>query len=361
MIPPDVHRIDGIDHQLARAWPRSVTDVPLELTDAEGGRVVGRWFEDTGRASSEARRIRGARLGDDPRLLLQPAGADRKLPGLAALLADGDQLIAHRPGRRAVVRTRSGSYLKLTRAGRAPGLAARHEWLSTALEGYARMPVVRTATDERLELSSVSGTTPLEVSDRCDALWDRVWERVGSCLDVLANTEPATGLPVHDSQQEVEVTLSWVQRAVAANRLPDADPIEVLEPLTRCSEPPTALAHRDLHDGQLLFDGGLPGLLDPDTLAVAEPALDLANLLVHLDLRVQQGALSSRDRHRARDAVLQGAAPSVTTLRRLHAYERATRLRLAAVYAFRPTWHDLARRWFDLEVAGRDPVTSIST
>jgi aminoglycoside phosphotransferase (APT) family kinase protein len=219
--------------------------------------------------------------------------------------------------------------------------------LASALGGCARVPDVRSVDDDRLELGPLPGRPPLEVDDRAGPAWERHWERVGACLAALAAAQPSTELPVHDAQREADVTLRWVERAVAAKRLPAADLDEALAPLTRQPAPATTLTHRDLHDGQLLFTDGPPGVLDPDTLARAEPALDLANLLVHLDLRVAQGDLPSDGRERARDAVIRGASPASTTLRRLPSYEQATRLRLSAVYAFRPRWHALARRWFD--------------
>ena len=53
------------------------------------------------------------------------------------------------------------------------------------------------------------------------------------------------------------------------------------------------LSHRDLHDKQLMYsaDSDTPGLLDFDTAALAEPAWDVANLAVHLELRRDQRVL----------------------------------------------------------------------
>lgn len=97
------------------------------------------------------------------------------------------------------------------------------------------------------------------------------------------------------------------------------------------------LLHRDLHDKQVLVDeAGEVGVLDFDLLAAGDPALDLGNLLAHLDLRAAQGLVV--DAAPLRAAVLAGYGPSGAVLSRLPAYERATRLRLAAVYAFRPRW-----------------------
>ena len=52
----------------------------------------------------------------------------------------------------------------------------------------------------------------------------------------------------------------------------------------------SVLAHRDLHDGQFLVDGGTIALLDFDLLARAEPELDVANLLEHV-LVIDQGRI----------------------------------------------------------------------
>ncbi|MCA1782046.1 MAG: aminoglycoside phosphotransferase family protein [Intrasporangiaceae bacterium] len=187
---------------------------------------------------------------------------------------------------------------------------------------------------------------------------DRSWQQVGRCLAALARSVPPPDLPIHDADAEAAVTRRWVDRAIAAGRLPRASLDEALQSLTNAPATPLGIAHRDLHDGQLLFTHGRPGMLDPDTLAAAEPALDLANLLVHLDLRVEQGYLSADDRDRTRDRILIGAAPAQSTLQRLPEYEIACRLRLAAVYAFRPRWHTTARRWFHetLRTSSHDPL-----
>jgi hypothetical protein len=359
VIPPDHHRVEGEIWHLVRAWPRSTSEVPLELASPDGRRVTGRWFADPTQADRERARTPGGQAGDDGHLVLHPDGVDRKLPHLAAALAAGGQLIAHRPQRRAVVRTRSGTYRKLTRAGRAPALAVRHRQLAAALEGIAEVPTVLEVGDDHVELAPLSGAGPLDADVRHGTVWERSWERVGAGLAALAAATPEPEVRHHGAGDEAEVTRSWVRRAVAAGRLPDADLTAVLAPLTADARPPAALAHRDLHDGQLLFSGARLGILDPDTLAIADPALDLANLLVHLDLRVDQGLLASPQRHRARAALLEAAAPTPATRRRLPHFEAACRLRLAGVYAFRPRWQALAGRWYAdaLDPVDRRPST----
>jgi streptomycin 6-kinase len=346
VIPADHHRIDARTWELVRAWPRPSGDVPLELAriDDDGTRrgLVGRWYPDADAAARERARIDGARLGDDPRLLLQPDGADRKLPGLAPSLAAGATLIAHRPGKRAVVRTPDGRFVKFVRDGRTATMARRHRQLARALGETAVVPPVLDARDDALVLEPMPGHPPLQ---RDAAGSERDFERVGRMLGRLAQ-DPGDNLPVHDALAEADVTRGWVERAARAGRLPTTDVEHALRALIAQPGTPLTCAHRDLHDGQLLLTDDRLVVLDPDTLSRAEPALDLANLLVHLDLRVAQGLLSPAGRTRARAAILRAAAPSTPTLRRLEAYDRACRLRLAAVYAFRPRWHALAQRWF---------------
>ena len=70
-------------------------------------------------------------------------------------------------------------------------------------------------------------------------------------------------------------------------------------------------------------------------MAIGDPALDLANLLAHLDLRERQGLID--DAAPLRRAVLHGYGPGSALVKRLPGYEALARQRLAAVYAFRPT------------------------
>ncbi|MGH3386204.1 MAG: hypothetical protein ACRDO1_16625, partial [Nocardioidaceae bacterium] len=77
-------------------------------------------------------------------------------------------------------------------------------------------------------------------------------------------------------------------------------------------------------------------LLDFDLAAAGEAALDLANLLVHLELRSVQGRCSVERANRCAVGVVEGYGPSKALLSRLPAYLLTTRIRLAAVYAFRP-------------------------
>lgn len=349
---PDVHQVDGVPWRLRRAWPRGTDVIAAELSDPQGLSVVARWFADRADAAHEHGRTPGSRLGDDPRLLLQPGGADRRLPRLASWVAAGGSLVAHRPGRRAVVRTTS-RFVKFTRAGRAPALAARHETLAAAVGPLARVPTVLAVDDDLVTLEALPGRAPLELAHASTTGWEDWWRQASDVLVALVGSTPDPQLPTHDAEAEATVVRTWLGHAQAAGRLPSVDLDPLLETLLERPGPTRALAHRDLHDGQLLVDDGQLGLLDPDTLAAAEPELDLANLLVHLDLRVDQGSLAPARRDQA-VAALSAATADLVDARRLAAYAAATRLRLAAVYAFRPRWATLTRRWLDDALAAPD-------
>ena len=77
-------------------------------------------------------------------------------------------------------------------------------------------------------------------------------------------------------------------------------------------------------------------MLDFDTLSLGEAALDLANVLVHLELRALQGRCSEARANAAATAMVEGYDPPPPVSSRLRAYADATRLRLACLYAFRP-------------------------
>ncbi len=100
--------------------------------------------------------------------------------------------------------------------------------------------------------------------------------------------------------------------------------------------------HRDFHDKQVFIDAaGRAGILDFDTMAMGEPALDVANMLVHLELRALQQRCSPDAAGHAAEAFLDAYRPEAGVRQRLAAYEAATRLRLACLYMWRPAWRHL--------------------
>jgi aminoglycoside phosphotransferase (APT) family kinase protein len=171
---------------------------------------------------------------------------------------------------------------------------------------------------------------------------------VGDAVARLHRTRPpATLQRSHDAAAEVEVARRWVAQAGAFGLLERATtPVRAaLDALDGFRTEPAgrpAYLHRDLHDKQLLVtDSCRVGMLDFDLAATGEPALDLANLLVHLELRTLQGMCPSEKATACARALVDGYAPGPDTWRRLPGYALAARLRLAAVYSFRPAGGDV--------------------
>ncbi|PZR52655.1 hypothetical protein DNL40_11135 [Xylanimonas oleitrophica] len=332
--------------QVVRAWPRDAEHLLLDLTVPGGPEgtsgsvpeaVAAQWFADPARAARVGAATPGARVHGS--LVLQPQGADRRLPALQGLLADpGARLVAHRPERRAVVRRRTGggtagrtAYAKTVRASRFGALvdAAR------AAEALPlRTPAVLDADPATavVTLGALPGRPLHDLLD--DPLALVAARHLGTALARLHALPVPAGTAVHDAEAEAAVTRRWAEHARAYGLGPatGAAPVPDL-PLVPAKE--RTLLHRDLHDKQVLVDDdGSVGLLDFDLLAAGDPALDLANLRVHLELRQRQGLCA--DPEPLWDAVLDGYRPAPTVLARVPAWAAAARERLRAVYAFRP-------------------------
>ena len=344
---------------LRRAWPRRPGHLLLEYRDGDSS-VAGQWFADSDRLRAVAQQTASVSPDDvrchaEAGVLLQRRGADRRLPALTDVVADeGATLVVHRPERRAVVRrtrSRITTYVKVVRPGR-------------ALAGCAelprvRVPVVLAAAPHRgmvehaelagRALHHLLGDTALERGPT-DTV-SRAFGGVGRTVRALHDSTPPAGLPIHRPDGEVAITARWVDQARAHGVLDPRDQVRAADALEALgaalgvlASPPTlTLVHRDLHDKQILVAGeDDAGLLDLDTLAVGDPAIDVANLLVHLELRMMQGHCRSEIAGVAGEAFLEGYGPDRDLVARIDAYANATRLRLACVYAFRPCWRHLA-------------------
>ncbi|MBA3955439.1 MAG: hypothetical protein H0X58_02080 [Acidimicrobiia bacterium] len=344
---------------LRRAWPRQPGHLLLEYADG-GASVAGQWFADRGRLRTVAEQTAavapdGVSCDAEAGVMLQRRGVDRRLPALAGIVADEEAaLVVHRPERRAVVRrTRPGAttYLKVVRPGRA--LPATLE-----LPGL-RVPAVLASEPARgtVEYAELAGRTLHDLlgdaglTADVDITLSRAFHGAGRAVRALHSAPPPPGLGDHGPDDEIAVTTRWVDHALAhgvldgSDRAEAVDAVAVLVREVGALVPPftPALVHRDLHDKQILVaEEDDAGLLDLDTLAVGDQALDVANLLVHLELRALQGHCPADVAGAAGDAFLTGYGPDRALQERLGAYAATTRLRLACVYAFRPRWHHLA-------------------
>lgn len=338
---------------------------PLQF-DINGERLIVRrsWPGKGGERIYECRdslqRIRAVKDNPGFGLILTPYARDRKLPSLQP----GGELIVHRAGKRAVERTSRG-FVKHLRAGKSADVAAATTTMG-ALAGGAgfSVPRVLETTEHSVTLSTVPGRPLMELEQECWALawdeWQAAWSRM-----VLSDVGGADDWQMHDAAAEAGVVSTWFANlreydpgelaSRFAGRLTEVEggvreALLSLEERTQGIAPNELVpAHRDLHDGQMLFDCGnrRMGLLDFDTAVLADRELDLANLEVHIDLRVLQGLLSEDMALLARGAIAEAARVVGADARRMAVYREATRARLVCVYAFRPQWVPVAERLLD--------------
>lgn len=354
---------EGRRWSVERAWP-----------DGSGGATVELRATGTSSAAAglSAPGVRAGVFTAAAGIVLHPAGQDDRLPALADLAREGT-VVSHRAGRRAVVKG-TGAFTKVVRPGRAAAVRTAHEGAGRA--GFARgFELARSwasPSDEQrgiVHFSMLEGRTLHEIgADRTtdDAAfvaawraWGDAWVRVLDAVTTPAPTSPAESarssqLAVHGVVDEIAVVRTWAahaQRVLPAR----ADGIHhaqerVCAALAASAPDPLVLAHRDLHDKQVLqAPGARPSVLDLDTASRAEAALDLGNLRAHLAFRTAQGALSPERAQSARGIIDEVAERCEVSPERLAAYESATALRLGCLYLFRPKWRALAQSWLSMQ------------
>lgn len=327
--------------RVARAWP-AVLDDPhqgyvLELAGEDG-------------------RVRGARLADGTVEFPQ----DEALPALAPLMREGWTVLAHRLGKRAVLRRDgAGAYRKLATKKATERAVARTDTVDHLLAALPTVPRPpdRVGVDIRsgiLDLAPAPGvpvrevlTDPATEQGRARTIGRGIGEVVAAMGTLGPDAAGEMRLPVHGPSDEVAVIKRWVTAACALAPLPpevaarlrdDAD--AVIAALLSAPEQPRVLAHRDLHDGQILVEeGGGITMLDWDTASWTDPCLDAANLLAHFDLLEVHRPDATQRVAAAADGLLEVLAaeghPSARNPEQLGLWRRASAVRIAAVHAFR--------------------------
>ena len=343
---------------LQRAWARSGEHLLLEFTDSDGRIVPGQWMKDPAAlervARQTARQWGGQRaptaVVDSDRVLFQLGGADRRLVGLQGLLArDNATLLAHRPERRATVRlddTASTRFAKAVRPSQVREVMAAPRHLGGMPDRPFAIPTV-TEVDEPNGIVTCSRLEGVCLHDLLgsDEAFIAGAGAAGRALRGLHGCTPSTACAGHNAASENAMLGRHLDRLRAlepAVHAVFADAAHrVFEALANGSCG-SVLLHRDFHDKQVFIDpAGRTGLLDFDTMATGEPALDVANMLVHLELRAMQQRCSHDSAEHAAAAFLDAYRPEAAVQQRLAAYQDATRLRLACLYTWRPQWRHL--------------------
>lgn len=346
LVPDRVgHGADALTVQ--RAWPTSrVTAAGERMLAAEGTDAAGR-------VRAARLRVQWAEHGwQVVGQRVAPPGVDAKVPDLAEAVRGGGQVVVHRWGKRAVVR-RPDRFVKVVRPGAADAIADQALRGAALAEraGFAA-PQVLAVGSGRVDFGVLPGTGLHELGRDCTlADWRRWWADWATRWPSLVRCGGEV-LGAHTASDEQRNLRRWTDQVATLGMLPAtlAAPFirrvgQVCELLGEGADQELGVSHRDLHDKQVLAGDGALGLLDFDTAALAEPALDLGNLLVHVRLRVDQQQWSPAHGTVATEQVLCVADALEVPAERLAVYAEATRLRLACLYLFRPRHRALALRW----------------
>lgn len=294
--------------------------------------------------------VRGARLRHGRFKLIPPD--DPKLPALAAEAQDGE-VISYRPYRQAVVRA-EGRYIKVFRPGRALEPAERCAQMDVLLGAgtFTTARILSRKSPDVLVFSALPGRTLSELGSAEAAVgdaafasawekWARAWVRQLNAVSTPAAHEVLNSLPLRRAEvvaAEIRGRVDgWLRHnenvpelSAPGNALAAAAG-QVAITLLRSAPDPLGWAHGDLHDKQILAAEGPspPGLLDFDSTCRAEAAFDLADLDVHLELRLRENRMVPARYLAAHTQVLAVAEKLRVSPARFDAYSDARWLRLA--------------------------------
>jgi hypothetical protein len=292
---------------LRKASPGGADTLLLELKDGSGEVLAGQWHRDPARAAERAAQTlaSGGPASVDilqgTGIFVQRGGADRLVPALRPLARrSGAQLVAHRAERRGVVRDAAGDYTKAVRPRRVGALTSALVTIdlpSVAIPRVTRIDETRgTLTTRALPGRTLQNrlTHPTLTDDELAS----DGKRIGSALRDLHASTATLMRRRHTPLEELRAARRWLEPATQYGLITakgwQSEFSRAAALLGRGTSEP-ALVHRDLHDKQILLADGLPvGLLDFDLATSGEPAIDLANLLVHLQIAQHAGSLQPR-------------------------------------------------------------------
>lgn len=315
----------SMELSVRRAWPRDDGSLHIEVLDAG--------------------QLRAGRISASGDIELLPYRSD---PKLVAFSTTGE-LVVHRFNRRAVV-LEADRASKYVRPRKEQVIASKTASLSKVLEsaGLCGASVIHKSPG-RVDTALMPGQT----LHTLDAKGLAGWREFTSRWPEVTTPE---GLELHDASAEASVLRTWVDHVERFQALPGLSSIrlvmeEVIQQLGSSADA-HRLIHRDLHDKQLLFDADSRrvSVLDVDTAARGEAALDIGNLLAHIRLREIQGVFSSATASAITELVQNMAVSMNASPERVHVYTRAAVLRLACVYAFRPSASTWLPHWLDTYV-----------
>lgn len=280
------------------------------------------------------------------------------LEGTSARLEKVDTL-AYRPERRAVLRVR------FNQQGRSKTVIARLGQPAKVESYYSKLQLLERAgfqphAQDGITAPRALGCLPEGILWQEDvpdpSLYDLYGKDrfvagcavAGHTLNKLHGA-PIDGLPAHTVDDELELLGRFT------NRIGEIYP-RISEPLERLfgwieARSPVGYksnavpVHRDFYDKQVLIGTQRTTLLDVDTLAMGDPALDVGNFLAHLTLRSRQFPQHSQPIAVGRRGFLAAYRSGDDSFwQRARWWEFAALLRLVCVYSLRPRWQRMAMR-----------------
>ena len=313
--------------RVRRAWPGPKQSLVLEQFD-------------------EAGRLRAGIIDATAKLRLADYARDAALPELSP--PESGQLVVHRFGKRAVV-IHPDKVRKFLRPNKVAGVVfatrAMHEVCAAA---DMRSAAIIDVTAGSITTEKLPGDTLHQLDQQGLPGWIRFGELWPELIQDQAHLH---SINRHGPEAECRVLRQWFTHATSYQAIPQPERFAGMVNATcrdlLTEESPWVLSHRDLHDKQLLWDGDTLSLLDTDTTTLAEAALDLGNLLAHAELRRIQQVFHPRTYRGVRNVVCTLAERLHIPQQRLRCYTQSATIRLAFLYAFRPS----SRPWFESWIA----------
>ncbi len=251
------------------------------------------------------------------------------------------QLVAWRPGRRAVLRlkTRAGAVYWLKLLDRKSYRRAAAVFGAVGLPGGSiRLvtPVLMLPELGGYLAPSAEGVSVRSLLARGEAV-SPTW--LAEAVTGLGRTPTADGLPVLEFTDARAATVGMLAKAASM----EGPWAEFADALGRIAVPEPGLrglVHGELHDKQIFVSARGVSLIDLEGISMGDPRFDAVTLAEQLRLRDLQ---QYREDRGGADRLL-AALGHERGARAIVAYQAVIRARLAAVYALRPRWSAMVGR-----------------
>lgn len=266
---------------------------------------------------------------------------------LAGQLDVGASILSYRAGRRATI-----LYQQL-------GAELHRQWVAKVFRDHRARNLKRLhfAVNEQLYRATggrIRTTTPVEVyNDLKMIVFDRVrgvaaegseglsvqWvERIAAALGALHECQPG-GLRVFLPQDEIGILRRWFGLIESVDPVRAARWRPILAGIERLgSDAPLELAstvHRDCYNAQFMHTHRTTTILDLDTLAKGDPAIDLGNWIAHARLDAARLEVDGRFANACAQLIDAYRRRRTFSDQSLKFYAASSALRLAMVHAFR--------------------------